>query len=93
MNSDFMVVKAGGDLVGASSDKLKADLLDGVRSAALGLVVDLARPAAIDGKAVAALLMARRSAAACNKSFDVKLEHPEWREFPLLSGLADVISG
>ncbi len=91
MTSDFAIVKANGDLVGASSEKFKADLLEAVRSAGSGLIVDLARPSVIDGKAVASLLMARRSAAACNESFDVKLEHPEWREFPVLSGLADVI--
>ncbi len=92
MSSDFLVVKASGDLTGASSDKFKADLLEAVRSSSSGLVVDLARPSAIDGRALVSLLMARRSAAACGKSFDVKLEHPEWREFPVLSGLADVIA-
>lgn len=92
MSSDVLVVKANGDLSGASSDKFKADLLEAVQSAGSGLVVDLARPSVIDGRAVASLLMARRSAAACGKSFEVKLEHPEWRDFPLLTGLTSAIA-
>lgn len=92
MSTEFLTVKASGDLAGNNSDKFKADLLEAVRSATKGVTVDLARPSLIDGKALAAVLMARRSAVACNKTFNVKLDHPEWREFPIVTGLADAMA-
>jgi anti-anti-sigma regulatory factor len=85
-------VKANGDLVGEAVPKFKEQLLDALRSDSPNVLVDLARPSAIDGQAIAALLMAQKSAAASDKCLLIKLAHPEWLDFGRLTGLEALLT-
>jgi anti-anti-sigma regulatory factor len=88
---DLGFVKAPGDLTGPASTTFQSELGAAIQNATGGIVIDLARPSAIDGRAVAALLMARNSADAAGKSLTVHMNH-DWPEFEQITVLADVVT-
>lgn len=86
-------IKPVGDLSGDAAAGLKENLHNALRHSPEDIVVDLARPSVIDGRCLAALLMARNSAEASGRPFQIKLGHEDWVEFQKLDGLREVVSG
>ena len=85
-------VKPTGDLTGAASARFHEQLAEASQSGSPTVLVDLIRPSVMDGRALAALLMARKSVEASGRTLLVRPGHSEYRELETVTGLNDIIT-
>ena len=89
---EMACVKPTGDLTGAASARFHEQLAEAARSNSVTVLVDLIRPAVMDGRSLAALLMERKSVEAAGRTLLVRLGHSEYRDLETVTGLSDIVT-
>lgn len=89
---EAVTVKPNGDLTGAGTTKFHEQLSDAASGASATVLVDLVRPAVMDSRALAVVLMAKKSLEARGRSLQIHLGHSEWAELETVAGLRDIIT-
>lgn len=89
---EIACVKPTGDLTGAASARFHEQLIEAATSGNVTVLVDLIRPSVMDGRSLAALLMARKSVEAAGRSLLVRPGHSEYRDLETVTGLSDIVT-